>query len=45
MSKDFRPHRQDWEDLGAATLALFYLGGFVVAMEIALSRLVFLSSF
>lgn len=45
MLKAFRQYRHDWEDLGAATLALLYLGGFVLAMEIALSRLVFLSSF
>ena len=45
MFNAFKQHRHEWEDLGAAALAVGYLGGFVAAVEFALSRLVFLSSF
>ena len=45
MFRSFRQHRHQWEDVGAAALALGYLGGFVAAVEFALARLVFLSSF
>jgi hypothetical protein len=45
MFNAFKQHRHQWEDVGAAALALGYLGGFVAAVEFALARLVFLSSF
>jgi hypothetical protein len=45
MFNAFKRHRHQWEDVGAAALALGYLGGFVAAVEFALARLVFLSSF
>ncbi|WP_431270833.1 hypothetical protein [Dankookia sp. P2] len=45
MFKAIKQHRHQWEDVGAVALALGYLGGFVAAVEFALSRLVFLSSF
>ena len=45
MFQAFKRHRHQWEDAGAVALALGYLGGFVAAVEFALARLVFLSSF
>jgi len=45
MFQAFKRHRHQWEDVAAAALALGYLGGFVAAVEFALARLVFLSSF
>ena len=45
MFQSFKQYRHQWEDAGAVALALGYLGGFVLAVEFALSRLVFLSSF
>jgi hypothetical protein len=45
MFKAFKRHRHQWEDVVAAALALGYIGGFVAAVEFALARLAFLSSF
>lgn len=45
MIQSFKRHRHQWEDVGAVTLALGYLGGFVAAVEYALARLAFLGSF
>ena len=45
MFNAFRRQRHQWEDAAAVALALGYIGGFVAAVEFALARLVFLSSF
>ena len=45
MFQSFRRQRHVWEDAAAVTLALGYIGGFLVALEFALARLLFLSAF
>jgi len=45
MFQAFRLQRHGWEDAAAVVLALGYFGGFMVAVEFALARLVFLSAF
>jgi hypothetical protein len=45
MFNAFKRHRHQWEDVGAAALALGYIGGFLAAVEFAIARLVFLSAF
>ena len=45
MFTAFRPGKEGWWDLAALALALGYIGGFLAALELALARLVFLSTF
>jgi hypothetical protein len=45
MAFGFRLYGADWHDLFAAAFAFAYIGGFVLAIEYALSRLQFMSSF
>ena len=45
MIRSFKPSRQVLEDVGAAVLALAYVGGFILAVDHALARLVFHSAF
>jgi len=45
MFQVFKRYRHHLEDVAAAALALGYIGGFLAAVEFALSRLLFLSAF
>ncbi|MFC7473585.1 hypothetical protein ACFQS7_04420 [Dankookia sp. GCM10030260] len=45
MVPAFKRRRHQWEDAAAVVLVIGYIGGFLAAMEFALARLVFLSSF
>jgi hypothetical protein len=45
MAFGFRLYGADWRDLFATVLAVAYIGGFVAAIEYALARLQFMSSF
>ncbi|MDO9707681.1 hypothetical protein [Paracraurococcus lichenis] len=43
MFQAFEQHRHWWEDAAAALLALGYIGGFLLAVEIAVAKLLFRS--
>ncbi|WP_165943615.1 hypothetical protein [Roseicella aquatilis] len=45
MFQLFNAPRHVWEDLGAAVLALAYVGGFLLAVNCAFARLLFRSAF
>lgn len=45
MAFGIRLYGVDWRDLFAAAFALAYIGSFIAAIEYALARLWFMSSF
>jgi hypothetical protein len=45
MFTAFRRHRHWCEDMAAAALAIGYFGGFMVGIEFALARLLYMSAF
>jgi hypothetical protein len=45
MASAFRLYGADWRDLLTAAFVLAYIGGFIAAIEYALARLQFMSSF